>query len=281
MKLKKKNETTGKIFIPNTQVVFSLLLFFISFVFSLCLGQKEYDPGEVGFMLTYFVPGTFAILALGDATIEYLDGNKGSLWNAIASVVMGIVEAGFTLYVAVSYFTKYPQTPESQSLKIITLVILILFLLFNVFARNLKILKQIKEKTLQIPLIHCGFFLASAIAAGFASSAFKVYDPTYADSPYYFAVAGLIVNVILAVVSGAASYLKLKGKILDTMLICLSTVSLAISVISILMAVNTSEFGPTTFYIDYWYLVSFGLAAILMAFPIGYMGFVISKKKEA
>lgn len=280
MKLKKK-ETTNKIYTPNIQVVFSLLLFFISFVFSLCIGQKAYDPDEVGFMLTYFVPGVMAILVLADASIEYIDGKKGSLWSSIASVALGVVEAGFSLYVASSYFTKYPQTPESMSSKYLTLAALILFLLVNVFARNIKIVKQLREKTSQIPFIHVGFFIAAAIASGFVMSAYKIYDPSYSGIDTTFTTVSFIANLVFAVASTIVSYIKIDDKYRDSGLIFLSIISVALSAITILMIVNVSEFGPTTFYRDYWSLVSLGFAAIALAIPTGYMGYLISKKKEA
>ena len=280
MKIKKK-DTKKTQAIPNIQVVLSLLLFFLSFSFSLCLGQKAYDPDETGFMLTYFVPGVFAVLALIDASIEYIDGKKGSMWNAIASVITGVVEAGFTLYVGVSYFAKYPQGVEQNVFKAIAFASIIILLILNVFVRNMKISGVLKRKTKQIPLIHAGFLLTSLIASAFALSAIKVHVSPYSQAIYNIALTSLIVNGIFAIVSIYMSYSNIDEKYSDTALVAMMLVSFIIDAVAIIAEVNISEFTPESFYLDYWYLVSFGLAAILTAFPVGYMGYLISKKKEA
>ena len=275
----RKKAKSNLVYIPSAGLIFSVILLLLSLVFSLCLGQKEYDVDEIGFAISFFLPGVFALLAIADAGIEYIDGKKGSLWSIIVSILISLIQAGFGLYAGVAYFTKYPQIEAGNAYKIIAFASLIIFLILNVFIRNTRFFKIFSEKSEQIPLIITGFFLASVVASSFALASYDISDLAYAGVDKLFTLLSLYASIAFTLIS-LVFMLPLAENAKDYGLIGMLFITFVLNAVAIITRVYISTFTKGTFYVDYWQLLSIGYSAVSLAFPIGYMGYLISKKKE-
>ncbi|MCQ2772011.1 MAG: hypothetical protein MJ238_01870 [Bacilli bacterium] len=276
----RKKDKSNLIFTPNAGVLFSVILLLLSVVFSLCIGQKQYDVDEIGFSISFFLPGVFGLLAIADAGIEYIDGKKGSMWSTIVSIVISLIQSGFALYAGVAYFTKYPQVEAGNTYKIIAFTALIALLILNLFARNVSFFKTLKEITGKIPLIISGFFLASVVACSFAMASYDINDLAYAEVDKLFTLMSFYASIVFAIMSLILTFIQDQDKVRDYGLTGILFVAFVLNAIALITRVYISPFTKMTFYVDYWQLVSLGYSAISMAFPIGYMGYLLSKKKE-
>lgn len=283
MKLTKRTTTETKPKIDvSLEIVVSLLLFLAAFAFSLCLGQKHYDTEtEVGFRISYWIPGVVGMLTIVDAGIIYIDNKKNSLWSKIALIVLSIAEFVVCIVAGHEYFIKYPVIGPDSAFRYVARALISLVAALNIVLRCCKFFPNITSKLNKNGVI-CTLSVAtsaSLLSMGYAALDMFIKDSGLDAIDSSLFIVALIISIAALVASCASTFL-FEEDIKSYIQIAATITTVIVSVIAIVAFIAIREFGPGEFKADYWALVCGGasIVASLLAFVIATLS--ISKKKN-
>ncbi len=284
MKFSKRTEQTNKHQLNvSLEMVVSILLFLVSFVFCLCVGQKHYDTKEeVGFFISYWVPGATGLLVLLDAGVCYIDDKKDSLWSKIAFICVSVAELIICILVGHNYFAKYTLTGADSPFRNIARIIITAVAAINVILRVIKFFPKITAKLNKNGIIAAISTLTSAslLAMGYAS--LRVFVDGVAElngSDVSLFLSAFIISLI-ACVTSVVTIFVLKDDIRLYVQAGATLVSAVFAVVAIIAFIAIREFTAGEFETDYWSLMSGGFAAIASLIAFGIISWQLPKRNN-
>ncbi len=284
MKFSKRTEQTNKPQLNvSLEIVVSLLLFLVSLVFCLCVGQKHFDTEEeVGFFISYWVPGAMGLLTLVDAGIYYIDDKKDSLWSKIAFVCVAIGELAICILVGHNYFAKYTLPSANSQFKNVARIIITAIAALNIMLRGIKFFPNIASKLNKNGIIAAISTLCSAslLAMGYAALRTFVDDVAElngVDVPLF--LSAFVISLTACAVSILTIFV-LKDDIRLYVQAGATLVSAIFAVVAIIAFIAIREFTAGEFETDYWSLMSGGFAAITSLIAFGIISWQLPKRSN-
>lgn len=284
MKFSKRTEQTNKPQLNvSLEIVVSILLFLVSLVFCLCVGQKHYDTKEeVGFFISYWVPGAMGLLTLVDVGVCYIDGKKDSLWSKIAFICVSIAELVICILVGHNYFAKYTLNGADSPFRNVARIIITAVAALNVILRIIKFFPKIATKLNKNGIIAAISTLTSASLLAMGYAALRIFvdgvaELNGADVPLF--LSAFIISLI-ACATSVVTIFVLKDDIRLYVQAGATLVSAVFAVVAIIAFIAIREFTAGEFETDYWSLMSGGFAAIASLIAFGIVSWQLPKRNN-